>query len=752
MYEKTSWIYRLKFYVSIDEMHFCDVIKENQLKFPFNNYTDELTVKNANFSIKSAISNTNDCYDGKISFLVKQGALGCASAKIKFSFSDWNPENYVMLPGCAYKANRFPTAPHMYPPFFTKEEYSKQPKELIADNLLRLNELPNGKSVLYCLSGDMSTPAVCIFDASKKRGMILLFPQKEGNLANTGLCLEENESRDAITISLVFPGVRKERYWFSHPRTASPDISHDFLPNEELNCNFKLFDFPCEDIPALLNRFFDVRKSYSSTTDEYLPQPFSHAFSSIEDRLNLDQWHSNGYYKNSYADENNYYSSCMLGWSGGNVAPYVFTLEGNELSAKRGLENFEHYYKYGQDKSGLLYPAVFNGIPLGDGDREDERQYNLCLTRRLGDALYHSVKTLKIMDDKGIPASTFLKNSVNRFADALCKVWRTEKQFGYRIKIDTAEIIIGGSASGAIIPAALATAYHYFGNKEYLSVALESAEYYFKNFLAKGYTNGGPGEALMAPDSESAFGLLESYVVLYEVTNDKLQLERAKMAASLCASWCTSYDYEFPTNSHFANLRRKTVGSVWANAQNKHAAPGICTLSGNSLFKLYRISGDIRYLQLLQEIARCNPRYLAHNSLPIHGSQKYGITNEVNDGWMCERINMSDWEGPHTVGEIIGGSTWCRYAMLLTYAEIPGIYLQPDTGLLYCFDLVETTYDKNTNELKIYNPTDYSTKVNLFLEPSTNLTNPIFEDYIIKFKKITIEPKKTIIIKLQNAY
>ena len=46
----------------------------------------------------------------------------------------------------------------------------------------------------------------------------------------------------------------------------------------------------------------------------------------------------------------------------------------------------------------------------------------------------------------------------------------------------------------------------------------------------------------------------------------------------------------------------KTVGCVFANLQNKHAAPGICTLSGMALWKLYRWTGNDAYLELLRDI------------------------------------------------------------------------------------------------------------------------------------------------------
>src|SRR5262249_24736306 len=150
-----------------------------------------------------------------------------------------------------------------------------------------------------------------------------------------------------------------------------------------------------------------------------------------------------------------------------------------------------------------------------------------------------------------------------------------------------------------------------------LKVAGEIAGHYVVNFVQKGFSTGGPGEILQCPDSESAFGLLESFVVLYEVTGDSQWLARARDMAHQCMTWCQSYDFQFQAQNMFGKLGYRTAGSVWANVQNKHDAPGICTLSGDSLFKLYRYTGDRRYLELIQEMAHNLPTYTSRADKPI---------------------------------------------------------------------------------------------------------------------------------------
>ena len=68
-----------------------------------------------------------------------------------------------------------------------------------------------------------------------------------------------------------------------------------------------------------------------------------------------------------------------------------------------------------------------------------------------------------------------------------------------------------------------------------------------------------------------------------------------------CSSWVVSYNYRFPAKSEFGRHGMKSVGTVFANLQNKHSAPGICTFSGDSLFKLAQRTGDPLYRELIED-------------------------------------------------------------------------------------------------------------------------------------------------------
>jgi hypothetical protein len=252
-----------------------------------------------------------------------------------------------------------------------------------------------------------------------------------------------------------------------------------------------------------------------------------------------------------------------------------------------------------------------------------------------------------------------------------------------------------------------------YNDDRLLETALAAAHLYCGQFLRRGLLNGGPGEILQSPDSESAFNLLESLIILYECTGDASWLARAEECSRLCASWCMSYDFRFPENSEFARLGMKTTGSVFASVQNKHSAPGICTLSGLSLLKLYRATGEERYLRLCREISHGVTQYLSREDRPMRSHEGEALP----PGWMCERVNTSDWETKRWIGEVFRGSNWCEVSCLLTYAEVPGVWLLTDTGEALVFDQASMADRGDSWLLRLAGTTPFDSEVTVFCEP-----------------------------------
>lgn len=91
----------------------------------------------------------------------------------------------------------------------------------------------------------------------------------------------------------------------------------------------------------------------------------------------------------------------------------------------------------------------------------------------------------------------------------------------------------------------------------FLETARKLGVYYYDHYVSRGMLNGGPGDACQAPDSESAFGMLESYVQLYETTGEERWLACAEETFQQAVTWVMSYDFAFP-----ASRSRQRGGSI----------------------------------------------------------------------------------------------------------------------------------------------------------------------------------------------
>lgn len=276
-----------------------------------------------------------------------------------------------------------------------------------------------------------------------------------------------------------------------------------------------------------------------------------------------------------------------------------------------------------------------------------------------------------------------------------------------------------------------------------MKTAIEIGDHYYTIYTQKGLTCGGPGDAMQNFDSESGYALVESYFALYEATENKKWLQAAEDAAKQFSTWVMSYNFEFPETSTYGKLDIEAVGAVFANTQNTHGSPGICTHSGLALFKLYRATGDTFYLDLLNDITHAIPQCLAHPQRKMPG---------VKDGWINERINTTDWlEG---IGEMMYGSTWAETSLMLTYIQIPGLYVAPDKSEFVCFDNLEVKkIEENQNEivLRINNPTKMDACTRIFTETTEEQSEFLNNNYLLNSRELFIPAGENRILRFEKT-
>jgi len=668
----------------------------------------------------------DDAVDIELVCQLISGAPQQVNAGLVFGCNNWSETNYVMIPAAAYKGNRFQVRAMQYPPIVDDPaDTSLNPPTMITD-VPRLELDPGVPSNLHLLTGDATTPCLSFYSPGGRYAAMVLTDQG-GPYGNHGLQVLEDAGRQRAELVVEAPGMRAYRYGMVSTRVPSPDRAPTLAAGDVIRLGVRLYVFPATCIQDLFDRFAVVRKDLSGDITLRHSLPFSAAWAVQEQKYNEWNWNaSGGYYavgtKDAFECDGpfSYGSDWQLGWVGGAMVTHPLLFQGSPQSRARALANLDWLFSQTQLPGGFFAPSWHKGRIYSDHFRAPQEKW-WTLIRKQADALYFLVKQCMLLEkmQPGWTPPVHWLDGLRKLCDCLSTLFEKEGQLGQFVDLYSNEIVVGGSTSAGIAPAGLALAGQYLKQPRYITVAEALAHLFHERDMKNGVTTGGPGEMLQCPDSESAFGLLESLVVLHEVTGKPEWLGFAQAMAAQCMSWCASYDYRFPAESCFGRLGMHAASSVWANVQNKHSAPGICTLSGDSLFKLWRATGNLLYLDLIQEIAHNLPQYLSRADRPVGG---------MKPGFMCERVNFSDWEGVDNIGGMLFGSCWCEVSLALTTVELPGIYLQPDTGFCRVFDHVVAEVsapDEQGVTLHLRNPTAFDARVRLFVETLVQQKEPL---------------------------
>ena len=713
----------------------------NRTSREINNMNTPVTIETPGsqwevISTSSPASDRKGAVDYAFTFECKEGEVPQGAVSIDLTIADWSVDNYVLMPAAAYNGNRFDYRRIRYSPKLL------DPRDIGPDIPTIVSDIPkldkgNGPSRIQQRTGDMSSPSVGFWFPDQKKAFWMLTTLST-EVGDSGIDIEETRSRDKAVISVTAPVIREVyKYRITDNRYPSNDKPHHYKKGDKVTIKLRLLQFDAPVLQDLFDKFTNIRKDLVISEGHNLVLPFSAAFDVQEDKFNELNWEDKfGYY--SVGPRNMFLQDWQIGWTGGMISTFPLLWMGDENTRKNVIRNFDWLFPDGIAPSGLFWDSGEHGDKWYGGDIRKPHTKNWHLIRKSGDGLYYILKQLMLMEKMGMEVKDSWRQGSRGAADALVKIWKENGQLGQFVDNPTGKIEVGGSTSGGIVPAALVLASQYYHQPEYLQAAREIAQHYYDNYVQKGISTGGPGDAMQNNDSESSYALVESFAILYEATHDDKWLQMGEDMARQFSTWVIAYDYPFPDNSLFGKVGMHSKGGVFANTQNKHGAPGICTHSGVALLRLYRATGDKFYAELLQDIVRNMPQYLPHPKHPIEGAKQ---------GWMCERINTTDWlEG---IGEISYLTTWSETALMLTYTEIPGIYVEPDQGRVMAFDNVKASIAKETKrklQVSVHNPTASVAKVKILAENSSQKAKPLGELALFGCDEIELQPNETRII------
>lgn len=662
----------------------------------------------------------------------------------------WPKEAYVFFPGAVYNGNRMKCEKLPYPPYHEGSEGVAEYPVITDIPHLSAKEDGRARTRIQLCSGDMSTPAMGFYKEDWQEG-ILIFSRHYEHGEYTGFSVEERGNRAVFSVSC--PAVReKTKYFFGdlpdgsgfYPSNAceSDDEGIYLMRGEKLELEVKICTVETREISQYFKKFNELKEEMEQGKP-YNTVPFSKAYEAIKEKYVKENFTEEGYYR--VGTQNTAPPSFwQAGWVGGGMNTYPFLMEDQGTAREQAMSTLRFISSHLQRENGWFVPMYANGKEYGDCFYALDKP--VLLARKDGDLLYFLLKQIMYLKESGEPEPE-LEQAVKAQADAFVRYFKKNGEISQFLDMEKEVPLQKGTASAAIVPARLALVSVYFGEPEYLKTAEALGAVYLEDYLHRGIVNGGPGEICQAPDSESAFALLESYVELYEISGNEKWLRAAIEAFELAWTWVMSYDFKFPKFSTAERMQAHSRGTVFANAQNKHSAPGICTLSGNSMLKLYRFTGEERYLEALRRISHAIPQFVSLANRPVNTLSNRPLPS----GYINERVQTSDWEGKETVGEFQYGSNWPEVSMLLTYVEVPGIYLDLDKKKVVCFDHVkaEIVGEEDGNiRLQISNPTTYEAKVLLMTDHSEN-GKALGEGYYKGMKQVTVPIGQTVTVSVE---
>ena len=577
--------------------------------------------------------------------------------------------SYVIAPGAMYDGNRMLVSKQTYCPEAPTEGVNANGPLLQVD-IPRLTL--DTKYRTEFAANAFTMPVVGFFDPMQKMGFLVGL-EVYGVWGVTGVNLITIPG-EPVSVEICLPVRRKRRYRFCD-WIDTDEVGMDLAPGQMVSGRVKIIRVEASSIPEFVTRVAEYGYEHRGKEPRRPSLLFHQCAALIEEKFNAYNWdEKNGFYRSGINPNARY--AVQTGWVSGGVT--IVSMIGSDVSRQRALRMLDVFCREAISPSGYFHGGHDGEKWFSVGFRRPNCRA-FSLVRRPLECTRDVLKCLSHLQSQGEKIQSHWEAAARSNLDAACRTFERFGHLGYNIDLETGDVQWGNSTCGAFGIEPLVRGAAWFGEPRYLEVAEKLASYYCQHFLARGITCGGVGDALTAADSESNYALLAGLVHLHAATKNPQHLAWARQAADLFCTWVLSYDAILPEGTPLARLGIQARGAVFANTQNQHGAPGICTASGEALLALYEVTGEERYLRVLEEITQCIPQMIVQK-----GQEE--IWGEIPPGSISERLMTMDGLEPN--GHTSQMSTWPETSMLLAVRELPAHFYDPARKLSADFEIL----------------------------------------------------------------
>jgi hypothetical protein len=521
----------------------------------------------------------------------------------------------------------------------------------------------------------------------------LLYAEPHSPLGEAGLTLVRDRERGAVEFAVTVPAAPVRRRGPEGWREAPPPPMYLGEGGAlALPVCFCLFDW---EEPAEFHRtFMQLRALNRREADPAATLPYSSAATLVEENLDARHWAGSFYVSRtsvargeappSLEDESFPDAWVLQQTEGGAALACALSLSPAEATRARGLQMLDFLAAAGVAPSGLFYSAHNRWSGLADPPWTHVTGATLACRWLLEALAAH-----------GRSGHEAWAAAAEGCCEALATMLRGAGDFGYAAARNGEPAVWEeGSAAGALGIACLVLGRRLLAREDFLPLAGRAAEVYAAR-LAAGEVGGSTPAAGRGPDSRSAALLLDSFTLLYDETREDAHLDAALLAADLLGGWVSAAAAPWPAGSDLGRSGAPRRGAVVERAGAPLAGPGLPGTALRSLLRLYQLTGEEELLELLADVARAQPLFVA----PYHAA-----LGELRRGMVAGEVPLVEWDRPAgTADELSRAGPAAR--LLVTARLLPGVYVDPPRGVYAVFDHLNAAADFEERVLLLANPT-----------------------------------------------